>query len=81
MGLFDEEAVLTYALPIPFTRELWHGRMMTVRGVSASNLSQAQIAAFEQEHWQFVTALPERFEIPHWVTILNLKKISVRTEQ
>ncbi len=73
-GLFDVENAITYTVDVPFTRETWHGRIVACRGIGASSLSKETIAAFEQEHMAYLNTVPETFEIPHYVSILNLRK-------
>lgn len=74
IDLFTVENVIGFDIDIPFTRETWHGRMVACRGIGASSLSAAQIAEFEKEHKAFLNTVPEPFEIPHYVTVLNLRK-------
>ena len=62
-------------ISIPFTRETWHGRMKACRGIGASSLSTEEISEWEKEHLEYMKTLPETFSIPHWVTILNLRKL------
>ncbi len=74
IDLFTVENAIGFDIDIPFTRETWHGRMVACRGIGASSLSEAEIAEFEKEHKAFLNTVPEAFEIPHYVTILNLQK-------
>ena len=37
-GLFEVENSFIYDAPVTFTRESWHGRMRTCRGIGASSL-------------------------------------------
>ena len=73
-GLFEAANMLTYDLPVTFTRESWHGRIKACRGIGASSLTEAEITAWEQEHKAFLQTVPETFDIMHYVTILDLKK-------
>jgi len=73
--LFETANAFHYDLSIPFTRESWHGRMKACRGIGASSLSAEAIAAFEKEHIEFLNGVPETFTIPHFVMVLNLRKI------
>lgn len=73
-GLFDVENAITCTVDVPFTRETWHGRIVACRGIDASSLSKETIAAFEQEHMVYLNTVPETFEIPHYVSFLNLRK-------
>lgn len=75
IGLFTIEQAFTYDVPVTFTRESWHGRMKTCRGIGASSLSAAEINQWENEHQEYLSRQPESFEIPHFVTVLNLRKI------
>lgn len=73
-GLFEAEHRFGYDINVTFTRESWNGRMKACRGMGASSLSEAQIAAWEKEHTEYLKTVSETFDIPHWVTVLNLKK-------
>jgi len=64
----------TFDLHIPFTRESWHGRMKACRGIGASSLPDEEIAAWEREHLEYMSTLPETFEIVHFATMLGLRK-------
>lgn len=46
---FELVGLFVYDEAIPFTRESWRGRMRALRGIAAS-LSQAQVAAFDEDH-------------------------------
>lgn len=74
---FTVDHAVGYDLSVPFTRESWHGRIKACRGIGASSLSAAQIAAWENEHLAYLESVPEQFEIPHYVTLVDLRK---RTE-
>ena len=74
-GLFAVENAITYDMDISFTRESWNGRMKACRGIDAS-LSPSEIAEFEKEHLAYLKTVPEKFTIPHYATILDLKKRS-----
>ncbi|MDE6658496.1 MAG: class I SAM-dependent methyltransferase [Eubacterium sp.] len=73
--LFTVDNAVAFDLDIPFTRESWNGRMKACRGVDAS-LSSSEIAEFEKEHLAYLKTVPETFTIPHYATILDLKKRS-----
>lgn len=73
-GLFEVANAITYDIDVPFTRESWNGRMKACRGIDAS-LPPEKIIAFEKEHLEYLAAVPERFTIPHYASILDLKKI------
>ncbi len=72
--LFDVEYAGTFDVNIRFTRESWHGRMVACRGIGASSLSEAEIAAFKREHMEYLNGQPESFDILHFGSILNLRK-------
>ena len=65
-----------FDVPVTFTRESWHGRIKTCRGIGASKLTAEEIAAWEKEHLAFLSTLPETFDIIHYVTILDFVKNS-----
>ena len=73
-GLFEVEDSLVFDVNVSFTRESWNGRMKACRGIGASALSPDEIAAFEAEHMAYLASVPEKFDIPHHVTIINLRK-------
>lgn len=72
--LFEPVHMLTYDMPVTFTRDSWHGRIKACRGIGASCLSQDEIAAWEKEHMEYLQTVPEVFDILHYVTILDVKK-------
>ena len=74
-GMFKAANMLTYDLPVHFTRGSWHGRMKACRGIGASGLKESEIQKWEQEHWEYMQSLPEEFDILHYVSILDLEKI------
>ena len=74
-GLFEVEEASLYDISVPFTRESWHGRMKTCRGIGASSLLPEEISSWERDHIEYLESIPESFEIPHFVTMLNLRKI------
>ena len=74
-GMFTAEVQIGYDINVTFTRESWNGRMKACRGIGASSLSTEEIEAWEKEHMAYLETVPESFEIPHYVTVLNLKKI------
>ena len=64
-----------YRLAVPFTRESWHGRMRTCRGVGAS-LTEDEIAAWEKAHRKLLAEIaPERFTITHYAALTELRRI------
>lgn len=76
-NMFEPANMLSYDLPVTFTREGWHGRIKACRGIGASELSKEEIAAWEKEHLEYMQTLPETFDILHYVTILDLKKLEL----
>lgn len=72
--MFEPVHMLTYDLPVTFTRDSWHGRMKACRGIGASSLSPKEIVAWEKEHLEYMQTVPETFDILHYVTILDVKK-------
>ncbi len=76
-ALFEVSHAVAYDLNVTFTRESWHGRIKACRGIGASSLTDEQIAAFEAEHLAFLNTVEEPFDIPHYVTVLDLCKRAV----
>lgn len=72
--LFEVANAITYDIPVAFTRETWHGRMVACRGIGASSLTDSEKAEFTKEHTEYLKTVPETFEIPHYVTVLDLRK-------
>ena len=70
---FTLEDAVAFDTPVTFTRESWHGRIKACRGIGASSLTPEQIAAWEKDHIAYLATVPETFDIPHYVTILNLR--------
>lgn len=75
-GLFEVENAVTFDINLPFTRETWNGRMKACRGIGASSLTDAEKEAWEKEHLKYLETVPEKFDIPHYVSILDLEKNS-----
>lgn len=65
---------ITFDIPVTFSRESWHGRIKTCRGIGASILSDKDIKNWESEHLSYLSTVPEVFDVLHYVTILDLKK-------
>lgn len=72
--LFDVENAITFVTNVQFTRETWHGRIVACRGIGASSLTDEEKADFSKEHIEYLRTVPEKFDIPHYITILDLKK-------
>ncbi len=63
-----------FRLAVPFTRESWHGRMKTCRGIGAS-LTAQEIAAWEEEHRKLLAEIaPMRFTVLHYAALAELKR-------
>ncbi|MDR2606126.1 MAG: hypothetical protein LBC38_02450 [Oscillospiraceae bacterium] len=73
-GVWELDTVETFAVQLPFTHERWHGRMKTIRGISASVLTKEQIADWEREHLAYLLTQPEEFLIPHFIKIHKLRR-------
>ncbi len=62
-----------YPLMVHFTRESWHGRMKSCRGIGAS-LSEEEISEWEEEHIKLLSEIaPNEFDILHFGAIAKLK--------
>ncbi len=57
------------SLALSFTRETWHGRMRTCRGVAAS-MDAPTLAKFDEMHRQMLSTCPEQFTIQHAVDLV-----------
>ncbi len=69
---FDNPLFRTFDVAIPFTRETWHGRMLTCRGVKGS-MNENTIKVFENEHTKILENYPKEFLIKHKVFIVSYK--------
>ena len=66
---FENPQTDTIQADIPFTRETWHGRMLTCRGVMAS-MSEDKISEFNQRHREMLEKkYPEAFTVRHKIFI------------
>ncbi len=77
-AVYNEQFTLVhheeYLLNVPFTRETWHGRMRTCRGIGAS-LTKEEIARWEAEHRKLLEEIaPEEFTVLHYGAMAELKK-------
>lgn len=64
-----------YLLQVPFTRESWHGRMKTCRGIGAS-LTAEEIVSWEQAHLKLLHEIaPEEFTVLHYGAMAELKMV------
>ena len=75
-GLFEVANAVTFDVNLPFTRETWNGRMKACRGIGASSLTDEEKTEWEKEHLKYLETVPEKFDIPHYVSILDLEKNS-----
>lgn len=65
-----------YDLRVPFTRERWHGRMKTCRGIGAS-LSEKELASWETDHRNLLERIaPPEFEVLHYAALAVLQRLS-----
>lgn len=65
----------TYPIKVHFTRESWHGRIKTCRGIGAS-LIEKEISAWEQKHLKLLTeTAPEEFAIQHYAAMAQLQVV------
>ena len=70
--LFDHPEEESFTADLPFTRESWHGRMLTCRGVQGS-MAPSALARFQQEHLRLLAAFPECFTVTHRVDIVSYR--------
>ena len=73
-ALFIAKDAVSFDIPVHFTRESWHGRILTTRAIGPSTLSKVENEAFEREHIEFLNNQPESFDILHFVTIQTFQK-------
>ena len=72
-ALVDREE---YDLRIPFTRESWHGRMKTCRGIGATK-KEKELASWDADHRRLLERIaPEEFEVLHYAALAVLQKLS-----
>ena len=71
-GYFDLEDHEEYDVPVHFTKEAWHGRMIACRGVGAS-LSPEELAKWDKEHRALLESYPEEFTVKHYAAIAVLR--------
>lgn len=62
----------TFEADIQFTRESWHGRMLSCRGVLGS-MNEESLQMFEKEHKKLMQNLPNEFTVKHKVFITAYK--------
>lgn len=62
-----------YDVPVPFTRETWHGRMKACRGVGAS-LNDEELTSWEKEHMELLNKIaPDSFDVLHYAALAELR--------
>jgi len=62
-----------YPVKVHFTRESWHGRMKTCRGIGAS-LTEEEILSWEQEHLRMLARIaPAEFDVLHYAAAAELR--------
>ena len=67
---FDDPQVETMVADLPFTRESWHGRMLSSRGVLAA-MNEEQVKRFDREHRRMLAEkYPERFTVKHKIFLI-----------
>lgn len=78
---FSVESEEVFDLHVPFTRDGWHGRILTCRGVEAS-LSAQEIERFDCEHRALLNEIaPQSFEILHYAAITILAKSGTHRQE
>lgn len=71
---FTIESQEVFDVPVSFTKESWHGRIKTCRGIEAS-LSEQEIRQFDAEHMRLLNeTAPQSFEVLHYAAITILAK-------
>ena len=71
---FSVEIQEDWPIEVPFTRETWHGRMRTCRGVGAS-LSPDMLAAWDAAHRALLARIAApRFVVRHHAALVVLKR-------
>lgn len=70
---FDNPVEECFQVDIPFTRESWHGRTLTMRGVQVQ-MDETTLQAFSKAHMQMLEkSFPETFTIRHKIFISAYK--------
>ena len=72
---FDNPITDTFEEDLPFTRESWHGRMLSCRGVLGS-MNKENLQKFEVEHKKLLQQFPNEFTVRHqiFITAYRIKK-------
>lgn len=66
--IFDNPIMESFYAELQFTRESWHGRMLTCRGVLGS-MDGDMLERFEKRHLDLMAELPEKFTVRHKIFI------------
>lgn len=73
--MFTVSNKIAFDINVKFTRDTWHGRIKACRGIGTGALTKEEIAKWETEHKAMLSSYPEKFTIPHFATILDLKNL------
>lgn len=73
--MFTVSNKIAFDINVKFTRDTWHGRIKACRGIGTGALTKEEIAKWETEHKAILSSYPEKFTIPHFATILDLKNL------
>lgn len=72
---FKLETQEVFSLSVPFSRESWHGRILSCRGVSAA-LSNEKLEDFSREHMQMLEKYAgEKFTVKHYGAVTALRRL------
>ena len=63
---FDNPQMSSFFIDLPFTKDSWHGRIKSSRGVLAS-MDKSTFELFEKQHLQLLEHLPQQFTVKHKV--------------
>ena len=74
-NMFTVANKAAFDIDVNFTRDTWHGRIKACRGIGTGALSEKEIANWEIEHKAMLLQYPEKFTIPHYAAILDLKNL------
>lgn len=73
--MFTVSNKTAFDIDVNFTRDTWHGRIKACRGIGTGALSEKEISKWEIEHKAMLSQYPEKFTIPHYAAILDLKNL------
>lgn len=74
-NMFTVSNKTAFDIDVNFTRDTWHGRIKSCRGIGTGALSEKEISKWEIEHKAMLSQYPEKFTIPHYAAILDLKNL------